>query len=174
MPESRIRQAFRKRWFGVVAGATALVISYVMLMQYAYTGRIPRDVEQRVDYPLYYPERLPEGLAVDEKSYDVTNGVVVYSISGQGKQVSVTEQRKPKNISQEGFYEYSMSNRRNIETPNGLAAIGTVEAVLTSSLVTGQTWVFLRASEGVEAPQLEEITRGLRKQDFWPPFERLW
>jgi hypothetical protein len=152
----------RKKAFAITFLILVAVVStWVVITELQAQDPVPDDTKVAVDYPVYYPKKPPAGTKLQENSFDVKNNVVTYRIQVSDKTVNVSVQKRPENVDINGFYAHSMSERRDVTTADGDAAIGVIENRLTSSLVTKKTWILITAAEGVEGRQLEDITKSM-------------
>lgn len=96
---------------------------------------IPENIRKQADFPLYYPERLPDGYKLDKGSVKYENGVVFYSLVKDSSSLLISEQSIPSNPPDldhlKGFSK--------IATFAGNVALGSVNNQPTAILLTDST-----------------------------------
>jgi hypothetical protein len=151
-----------------VAAAVILIagISAVLLVHSkssAQSSGIPNDILTAANFPLYIPEELPKGYALDSNSYSSTREVVSYTITyNKDSKLLVSLQPIPANFDFDTFYEKSMKDASSVSTSVGNAKIGRMNGIETISLLTKKTWVLITAPDGAADRDMSSIVKTLR------------
>lgn len=107
---------------------------------------IPAAVRQQVDFPLYYPSRLPDGYAVSQTP-TVSESVVVMAVkTPSGNNVFISQQAAPTGLDYQKFLNDELKRPREYSTPAGVAYIGGPVGRMLGSILTSKTWILLNAS----------------------------
>lgn len=129
----------------------------------APSSTVPDSLRSSVDFPLYYPQYLPEGYTVDASSVSSTQEVVTYNISyGTNSSLIISQQPLPPTFDFERFYEREMGDPKPLATDIGQARIGLLNGRKTASLAAGRTWILIAAPNGIEDAALENIVTSFR------------
>lgn len=149
-------------WVGIIVAIIAGLFFFTDLFQ---KNPIPKNIRESVDFATYYPKDLPEGYAINTKSFELKGNVLIYIIqTPDHKSVSVSQQRVPDGFDFESFQTDILKDRRTIETDRGtIAYSGRLESTHVTSVRDQNTWILLSApKDEVEISVLESIAKTLR------------
>lgn len=139
---------------------------------YWYKGTFSKDptpssVKGSVSLPVYYPQNLPVGFTVDEKSYSVSGEVVSFhAVNDSGDKILFTVQPRPSTFDYQTFYQKGLAGTVQFSTPAGQAAIGRAQDRLVGNLVTDVSWVLIGASTPkLTTADFQLVLEGLRKSN---------
>lgn len=136
----------------------AIAIAGSWIYHNSHTSPIPKNIQQQVNFPVYYPSQLPAGFSLNKKSISVSRNVVVYEIRyGDKEIISVSVQAKPQD-----FNFDSLSGNQEFTTPYGKAYIVTPGTRTTGSLVASNAWVILNTTQGIGTDQMKSILDNLQ------------
>lgn len=151
------------------------VVAFILLTGLATSGWLlmqtedptPPSVKASVSLPLYYPEKLPPGFALNEKSYSVNGEVVSFNASkSNGDKILFTVQPRPPTFDYQTFYQKGLSGTEQFTTPIGQAAIGKAQNKLIGNLVTDVSWVLIGTnSSDISASDLRLVLNGLKRSN---------
>ncbi|HSW75105.1 MAG TPA: hypothetical protein VLG16_04535 [Candidatus Saccharimonadales bacterium] len=117
-----------------------------------------------IDFPLYYPTRLPAGYHLDTKTVGKPqDGVVVLTINGPKNQnIYMSQEIRPGTFDFGGYYN-NFSDKKLIVTEAGTIAVGHIDNGYTSigSLATSRTWVIVNTKASVDLNQLTVLLESL-------------
>lgn len=124
---------------------------------------IPAVVRQQVDFPLYYPTRLPDGYRVSQAPA-VSESVVAMAVSTpSGNTIFISQQAAPTGFDYQKFLQNELKRPQEISTPAGVAYIGGPVGRVFGSILTSKTWILTNASlSGNTETESREILKSLR------------
>lgn len=123
------------------------------------TSRIPQRFSAILAFQLYEPRWLPDGMDIDQQSFDATSQAFTFSISDKsGKRLVVTEQPKPSQNEIDEFYSGQLSGVSTFNTTVGQGTVGSFEGSELAGIVTEQTWILIRSATSGDREQLKQIT----------------
>lgn len=148
-----------------------LAIALASLAAFLYFSRdknpIPKNIRSSTTFPLYYPEKVPQGWAIQKTSFTKTADVVMYritNIDNPQKAVSISIQPQPKAFNFDKFYRETLAKSTQFTTGLGLAAIGEGEnGYKIGSISTGDSWILITSnSNHVANSDLRALLSSLR------------
>lgn len=142
----------------IVSGAVGLAILFYAVR--SNTGSIPGNYKSQLKFPAYYPRQLPSGYTVDESSFEVKDGSLLFNLRGEdGKNIPVSEQIPPK-----GFNVAAGTNPVIFYTPVGQANITlfTQTTRVAQILADGKTLIIVVVN-GISTPKAQDIARAFVK-----------
>lgn len=148
-------------------GLAILIVTMAVAGWYIYqqsdaSKPVPQSVVRAVNFPLYYPTKLPDGFHVDRQSIKATNNQTVeFSIEQDNQKILVTEAAKPE-LSYEQIYSERLADRRDFDTPAGKVSVGNFKVNddrAGGSLLTARTWVIVIAPRGYSLDRLSDVMR---------------
>jgi hypothetical protein len=152
-------------WIGFAAAAIAVAgITAAVTYQSGTTSPIPLDVAEKALFDTYYPSRLPQGFELDEDSYGVQEGALIFSASHQdGRKLAFTETAVPKDFDFDEFNQGLSNSKRLSGTPH-TAIIGRMPGQRTVlSITAGNAWLLMTSQNDVPEGDLRLIASHLRK-----------
>lgn len=156
-------QLSRPLYITVAAVAILTIGVIVILLTQSTPNYIPAAIRQQVGFPLYQPEHLPKGYVVDTNSFNVTQQVATFTVTYQNsKQLVFSEQAKPAELDFVNFYSQQLADAQAFTTAIGQAAVGIYQGVGLATVSAGNTWILVRAPEGIATDQFAQIVRNLR------------
>jgi hypothetical protein len=108
--EAELAESRRPRKHGrriTVSAVAVLVITVAGAAGYwllhrnsqAANSPLPQSVVQSANFPLYFPDTLPDGFRLDEQSVSFDNGAVFYSLTDGKGAIQISEQAMPDSLS---------------------------------------------------------------------------
>lgn len=159
----------RRRKIIIIVCAISIVLAASAVGYWLLFGRsaspLPKELVAQATFPIYYPEKLPEGYTLKPGSATGDSTAVYYTlIDATGKQsITVTTQATPN-----GFDASKLIGASPIPTtitPNGtlynLSAGGSTKYMLT----TGEAMVFITSPGIVNASVVSSITNSFTRHD---------
>lgn len=123
---------------------------------------IPKDIRQSVNYPLYYPNKLPKDYIVNVTSFDNTGQAITFTVRYLNKaNILFAEQPIPTNLNLDNFQNKQIMNAKAIKTKLGTAYFGTYNNNTAISLVSGQTWIFISSAVKIPDDDVSYIVNNL-------------
>ena len=107
-----------------------------------------------VDFPLYYIDELPESVKFSSNSVDETAGVVAYTLTQNGNNISVTQQPRPALMEE-------VKKIKDIPSPLGKAYIAILGQRSAAFLVTDKTLIIISSTQSLDGSTLETLVRGM-------------
>jgi hypothetical protein len=124
----------------------------------------PANIQQNAQLSLLYPTKLPAGYQVDKTSFNLDNGILIYSAANGDKKMVFTLQKTPSNFDFTSFYKQQLSGTQQFQTPYGQATIGKNSGHYLGSLPAGDTWVLLSTnSPAVSIDDMSTALQNLKK-----------
>ncbi len=107
--------------------------------------RIPRNIAEKVLFPVYTPRHLPEGYSVTNGSYHIKDDVLIFSLSKDNAQViNITEEARPQGFDFNSFYQSHLQSAKSVIGAPSPAVIGTLQdGTRVASMVTDNTWILI-------------------------------
>lgn len=160
------RQPRRK---AVLAGIIGVVIVCVLGAFYLASRqpvRIPGEATEGVTFPIYIPQKLPDGYKLDEKSfkYVPSEGVFVFQATNKaGDNLVFSEQGKPTSLNLDDFTGRQLIDARKLPNLPFSATTGkTLDKKNTLlSVVTDTTWLIMTTTSEVDNQELHDVAAGL-------------
>lgn len=166
------RQHYKKSkqriWRKVVIFA-AIIAALAGAGVYAYPkyfgpNPFPSNIQQNASLSLLYPAKLPVGYQVDKTSFNLDNGILIYSAANGDKKMVFTLQKTPSNFDFTSFYKQQLSGTQQFQTTYGQATIGKNNGHYLGSLPAGDTWVLLSTnSPAVSIDDMSVALQNLKK-----------
>lgn len=154
---------------GVIAVIAALagmaIVGHSFAKKHGAVTPIPKSVSAAADFPLYYPGKLPQGWALEEKSFVYTpDNIAAYTVSANGGgKVFMSIQKPPAGFNFERQIGARMTARREVPTPYGKAAMGTLGTSRIVSLETSGVWIQMAGTMAVDEQELAAFAGGLKE-----------
>jgi len=131
---------------------------WVYLNHANQSSPIPAAVRQQVDFPLYYPSRLPEGYSVSQAPA-VSEGVAAMAIrTPSGNTIFISQQAAPTGLNYQKFLSDELKRPQEFSTPIGIGYTGGPVGRVFGSILTPKTWILSNAnfmgSAGLETKEL--------------------
>jgi hypothetical protein len=166
------RQHYKKPkvrvWRKVVIFA-AIIAALAGAGVYAYPkyfgpNPFPANIQQNTKLALLYPSKLPAGYQVDKTSFNLDNGILIYSAANGDKKMVFTLQKTPANFDFTSFYKQQLTGTQQFQTLYGQATIGKNSGHYLGSLPAGDTWVLLSTnSPAVSIDDMSTALQNLKK-----------
>lgn len=131
---------------------------------------VPQTVRKAVDFPVYYPNDLPDGYALAIQSFQVPDpGVVLFKVTkANGQEIVFSEQRQPSGSDIDKFVSAYMPLNSVLQLPLGQAKVGAygsapnIRTVLSLPIRDGP-WLIVTAPADVTHDELTTILSTLTK-----------
>ena len=135
---------------------------WVYLNHANQSSPIPAAVRQQVDFPLYYPSRLPEGYSVSQAPA-VSEGVAAMAIrTPSGDTIFISQQAAPTGLNYQKFLSDELKRPQEFSTPIGIGYVGGPLGRTFGSILTSKTWVLLNTVQGVNAEsEIKQLMQAL-------------
>jgi hypothetical protein len=126
---------------------------------------VPAGIAEQVLFPVYLPAPLPGTYQTTKKSFRVTEGALLFSVSSEsGKQIHFAEQAKPDGFDFSGFYKEQLTQTKKLQGTPYTSVLGkTQKQGLLLSVITDETWLIITSSTASEA-DLRHIAEHIKKQ----------
>lgn len=161
-PKAGKKKLFRKSNLlisGVIFALILIAGVIIFVTTRPQPSPIPKAVASKVAFPLYFPEKSPIGMRLDENSFTANSDALVYSFrSNDNKQLVVTIQAKPK-----GFDTSEFRPTKEFSTYIGRAYVVDLESRTTGAVVNDESLIFVNAPEGLPVDQIEDFIDSLRR-----------
>jgi hypothetical protein len=149
LEEGGTKRSFLNR--PVVWLVSALIIVLFSGAYFYLNGRdmnpVPLNIKASVNFPLYYPVKLPAGYSIKKDSFSSTPQVVTYYAENhRGERMLFSIQAPPDSVGVNDFNKRVLQNQIQIISDAGQARLGDINGRITGSLVTKKSWVLLTAS----------------------------
>ena len=155
--EPKRKQRLRKGFRVLLATALLILLStgvFLVLRSPVASFLEPKspfseELAQKVDFPLYYPTKLPDGFKIELDSIkQPVDDVVVYAMSDDnGKRINITLQQQPSSLNLEPLYEV-LTDLEAIDTKYGKVNQGiSKEGFALTNVTTGKTWVIINSGK---------------------------
>ena len=161
-------RAFTKlRWHVLAVAVAALLVSggvmgWLLVQRSSANATIPTEIQKSVDFSLYEPGWLPEGSALDRKSFAAEHQTVTFTVDGRkGEKLIFSEQPQPPLIDFDAFYDKQFGHKTSFDTAIGQAVVGISKDTLFGSITTGQTWIFVKAHHDMDRVAFERIMQNM-------------
>lgn len=116
------------------------------------------DLQTKVEFPLFYPTQLPNGMKLDRSRYGTTKDVVTTTYTyDDNKYIVVSMQAKAKNFDASTFQPTS-----EFTTSLGRAYVADLPTRTTAAVVGEKSWALINAPERMAVDQLTSFINGLR------------
>lgn len=150
----------------IIGSIVIIVLSIRLIIKnQPTTNPIPFTISKSVNFKLYYPVKLPKGYYIDQTSFTVESGSVIFSYRDkQGSIIYFTEKSTPDSLQLGGYINANLSNIRVIKNKYGSAYIGTSlvqEPNPIISYVAGTTWVIVNPSANLSNLVLNSLIQSL-------------
>lgn len=139
-----------------------IAIHYVRPEKTPFSNSQARAIK-KLPFGVYYPERLPQGYALDLRSLSISGNVVSYIIEdGQNAKLYFSFQPLPDRSTIDNLFA-GKSDRATIGTPLGQATTAFVSNRQIASIVLDDTWLIISTVDPVEKPTLLAILEHMRR-----------
>ena len=150
-------------WVLAVMGMLILILcgAAAFLVLQTRTPSIPpklRAAQKNIEFPLYYPNKLPSGFTLDTSSISTTKDVALYSFTyDKNKRVSFSIQAKAKNFTTDDF-----NPTDDFTSYIGRAYLVDLEDRSSAAVVGDTSWVLINAPDKIPSGQMRELIDALR------------
>jgi uncharacterized protein YdhG (YjbR/CyaY superfamily) len=150
-------------WVLAVMGAIIVVLcgAAAFLVLQTRTPAIPAKLlaaQKAIEFPLYYPNKLPPGYTLDTASISYTKDVAVYSFTyDKSKRVSFSIQAKHQGFSPDDFNPTS-----DFTSYIGRAYLVDLDDRSSAAVVGDTSWVLINAPDKVPSDTLRQLIDSLR------------
>jgi hypothetical protein len=164
------------------AAVLAIVVVLAAAVIFVFGGKssdpIPKSVHRAVNFPLYYPAKLPEGYKYQKDSAKVQDSIAFFTISKDIKRIQVSEQaapHKPPDLDAltkvhsipagpSGFSPPGVAAFEKIDNPSGQAIQGKSLAGNPVAIVlTDNTLINLSGTPSLPGNVLTQVIKSLHK-----------
>jgi hypothetical protein len=139
----------------------AALVAGLSLVGNKDSSPLPKSARQAVNFPLYYPSHLPEGYKLEKGSAKAENNIVFYSISNNGKKISVSEQAAPINPPDFEIIQKSNTAFRKINVTGGQAIYGVSQKVPAAIMITNTTMINISGSSNIPLDLIGKLTQSM-------------
>ena len=153
---------------GITVTVLIVCVAGAILLVRSHSGvKPPRDILEKVGFPLYIPQRLPGTYKVDDKSYnfDGDEKVLVFRATDAADgAIAITEQGKPSNFNPDDFYKSQLKDAKTVNGVKYPAVIGKgpVGDTTILSIITDKTWIMVTTTSPV-GDSLDVIAKSLKE-----------
>lgn len=150
----------RKSHKKLIIGITLIVLVFGLLLGlYLMKPKnpFPENIRKEISYPLYYPEKLPEGYKLDKSSVKVESNIMFFTLDNEDKKIIVSEQAIPSqppdlaNI--QGFKKFN--------TSSGDAVIGSNVGRPTAILLSNTTLITISGDNKIPQDVIVQTTENM-------------
>lgn len=127
---------------------------------------VPDDIKQKLAFVLFVPRSLPGTFAINESSFTIQEGTVLFrAADNTGASLVFTEQKKPADFNFSDFYENQMKNAQMVDGTKYSTVVGksTDESVTLVSIVAEDTWVLISSKLPLNQDNAKTISQSLVK-----------
>lgn len=131
---------------------------------------VPKTVQDKVPFAIYYPKSLPAGYRLDETSFRLAEaGVVLFTVSyGEGRDIVFSEQQQPSGSEMDKFVSSYIPLNTPLDLPLGRAkvgAYGTAPNIRTAVSLPVQDgpWIIATAPSDVNRDDLIKVLESLAR-----------
>ncbi len=122
------------------------------------------DVRSSVNFPLYYPRKLPKDYMIDKKSVSVANNVVFFNVTkSNSPPIIVSEQPVATRFNFDDFYSKQISVTTQLTNGEGRIIFGKILTRQVATLVSPTTWVILSADTKTPPGDISTLVESLKK-----------
>lgn len=118
---------------------------------------IPENIRQSVNFPLYYPSKLPTGYVFKKNSAKTDNNIIFYTLRGSSDEISISEQSVP--IHPPDLK--SLPGFNNFSSPAGTVAVGTVNGSPVAILLTDHSLVTIAGSKNTSIDTVTKLAESM-------------
>ncbi len=169
-PQQQVKRKLGKKKFVLILAILSLILlagsgfAYwrFIIWKPAVVNPFTAKIMASVQFPLYYPTKLPEGYRVDTKSVTVPQqGVVVFNIIGpHGATLYMSEEARPQSFDLGGFYN-NLQDLKEIGISDGAVAVGRKEGQEIASRANSKTWILSNTTAHIPPDQLTGMMKSL-------------
>lgn len=144
---------------GCVVVTAILVLASIWYTRAATVG-IPRNLTERFDFPLYFPDNPPTEFKFTQDSFSSTpdNSVLTYAFTYNDKPIAVSVQRLINEISASGF-----KATEEFTSPIGKAYITDIQSFRTTAAVTtDKSFILINAPGQIPRDTMKHFINSLR------------
>jgi hypothetical protein len=172
----RTKRNFFKNRIAAVTVVILLVVIVGLLVKNSNSSPIPKSIRKTVNFPLYYPSKLPNGYTYEKSSAKSDAGIVFYSLKSGDKKILVSEQTapahppdlnaltKPQTVpaGPSGFSPPAISLFQKIDNSTGQAIQGTsIAGNPVAIILTDTTLINLSGSATLPSNVITEVVQSL-------------
>jgi|GEM_PF-2973798 len=138
----------------IIIGALsiAIIVAGVLwwMQSRAMSVQIPKTVTAQALFTIFVPSALPDGFEIQEDSFSLNEGVLIFSVKGPGdRAIAFTEQAVPASFDFTNFYAKQMTDVKKIDdapyqSALGKASIAGVEGAASDKMLSiraDDTWI---------------------------------
>lgn len=148
----------------LIVGAGIGVYFYYSRGRTAAKSPFTARIQSSVQFPLYYPNQLPQGYHIDTKTVtEPKASVVVFQLVGQDKEsIYISEEARPSSFDLGGFYK-QFTDFKSVTVSDGSIAAGYLQGGRTeiASRANGRVWVLATTSQQIPQSELIDMLRSL-------------
>jgi hypothetical protein len=170
MYSKRMRFGRKAGW--AATGSIVVIIAVGGFVAYQRFGsepqvKVPVNVAQSVSFPIYIPQKLPEGYSIEQASFQHVSGegVVLFQASDKaGDKLVFSEQAKPAGFNFDDFTSKQLVNSKSLPNVPYPTTVGkTLDKQTTLiSIVTDKTWIIATTQSEFSNQQLQAIAASIR------------
>lgn len=146
----------------IVVGVATLLVIGLLGFYYAKRPVAPPgqlvNLASTVNFPVYYPAKLPRGYSYTDSSSKIQSGLLYYKLHNGNKIISVTQQFIPTS----SVNLQHLPNYHSLNVPAGPAAIGISIGNPSVVIATGSTLVNINSSKGVDKDSVITIASQIK------------
>ena len=155
-----------KKTIGIMFTLLAVIASLICCVVWYQKNTTPPKLKQaaaKASFPIYSPNTLPEGYALDDLSVSLSSQALVMALkkSGGGT-VSITQTPVPQNFDYESFYKSQITGEQEAPSIYGRGKVGLIDDDMSGSLVTDSTWIIIKSTAEMSAQDMKNIVSGLK------------
>jgi flagellar basal body-associated protein FliL len=161
------------KWYYIIAGIIIIVMvavgAILWFINRQPAGTLPypiaKSVAKQLGFDIYYPSQklLPTGYALNRASFEITNQVLIYSVSyGVTHKIIFSDQAKPTNAQIQAFYARNLPLNTTLLTGAGLATIGAINLQTVVSVPTNtNAWIIATAPGNINQNDLSRVMKSI-------------
>jgi len=151
----------RRVWFSI--GGVAVVIAIGTVLLFSKTSPnppLPVTLLARIQYKVYFPDPLPSGYSLDNRSVSYQNGVLFYALKNAetSNNINVSQQQKP----QQNLMLSSIVGLNPFKVSLGTAYVGAQSNTQVGILVTDTTLVNVSGVSDTPASAISGLMKNLK------------
>lgn len=129
--------------------------------------QVPQEITSKVFYDVYVPSKEFDGYTVDQNSYKVNEGVVIFqAVRQNGDTLVFTQQGVPKNFDFNNFYTDTLSDATKIKESKYQTVYGRlVNGQYAISIIVDSTWLLISSNTRVGTDTIGRLTSSLVKSN---------
>ncbi|HUC89454.1 MAG TPA: hypothetical protein VMR45_01505 [Patescibacteria group bacterium] len=162
--QNNLRPSRKRRLIILIAVLCCIILPasgvalYFVHKNYEDNRGIPKALASKVDFSLYYPHKLPDGMTVDRNSFSATPDVFMYTVNYIGHKKMVVSIMP---LSSKPDVE-TFNPTRTLDLDIGKAYIATFDPRTTAAIITNKSWLLVNAENGIDDGTMNDLLKSLQ------------